>query len=289
MDLKVDSTSDGQVLTLVGRGEIDYATLDVLEGELDKATASDAETVVVDMRDVTYIDSAGLGVLVKAHRRMTSQNRALVLRVTSPDIIKLFEITGLAHLFAVEMPYDADGAQDHREHRVLSRPSPRSVRRVMCADGAPGYRRDMVTNTRTVNTTPDQVWDVLADGWLYPLWVVGATRMRDVDQDWPAVGLEDPPLRRRLAGRARRRHRGARVRAGPLAAAAGPGLAARRGRGGDPAERPGRGHARGDLRGRRRRPRHAACPSRCGARRSRCATSRPCAGSPLLAEGRTPR
>ena len=65
MDLRVDSTTDGQVLTLVGRGEIDYATLDILETELDKATASDAESVVVDMRDVTYIDSAGLGVLVK--------------------------------------------------------------------------------------------------------------------------------------------------------------------------------------------------------------------------------
>ena len=63
MDLRVDSTTDGQVLTLVGRGEIDYATLDILETELDKATASDAESVVVDMRDVTYIDSAGLGVL----------------------------------------------------------------------------------------------------------------------------------------------------------------------------------------------------------------------------------
>ncbi len=42
---------------------------------------------------------------------MTSEGRALVLRVTSPDIIKLFEITGLAHLFAVEMPYDADGPE----------------------------------------------------------------------------------------------------------------------------------------------------------------------------------
>ena len=29
---------------------------------------------------------------------------------------------------------------------------------------------------------------MLADGWLYPVWVVGATRMRDVDEDWPAVG-----------------------------------------------------------------------------------------------------
>jgi uncharacterized protein YndB with AHSA1/START domain len=46
----------------------------------------------------------------------------------------------------------------------------------------------MATNTQIVRTSPDQVWDVLTDGWLYPLWVVGATRMRAVDAEWPAVG-----------------------------------------------------------------------------------------------------
>ena len=46
----------------------------------------------------------------------------------------------------------------------------------------------MSRNTRTIKTTPDKVWAVLADGWLYPLWVVGASRMRDVDADWPEVG-----------------------------------------------------------------------------------------------------
>jgi hypothetical protein len=39
-----------------------------------------------------------------------------------------------------------------------------------------------------MQATPDQVWEVLADGWLYPLWVVGATRMREVDDPWPAPG-----------------------------------------------------------------------------------------------------
>jgi len=29
---------------------------------------------------------------------------------------------------------------------------------------------------------------VLSDGWLYPLWVVGASRIRDVDDGWPAEG-----------------------------------------------------------------------------------------------------
>jgi uncharacterized protein YndB with AHSA1/START domain len=46
----------------------------------------------------------------------------------------------------------------------------------------------MSTNTRTMDATPDQVWQVLADGWLYPLWVVGASRMREVDDSWPATG-----------------------------------------------------------------------------------------------------
>ena len=41
---------------------------------------------------------------------------------------------------------------------------------------------------RVVKATPEQVWDVLADGWLYPLFVVGASRMRDVDESWPAPG-----------------------------------------------------------------------------------------------------
>ena len=39
-----------------------------------------------------------------------------------------------------------------------------------------------------MQASPDDVWKVLADGWLYPLWVVGASRMREVDDHWPEVG-----------------------------------------------------------------------------------------------------
>jgi uncharacterized protein YndB with AHSA1/START domain len=53
---------------------------------------------------------------------------------------------------------------------------------------AAGTARPMSTNTRLVHATPDQVWSVLADGWLYPLWVVGASRMREVDEEWPEPG-----------------------------------------------------------------------------------------------------
>lgn len=46
----------------------------------------------------------------------------------------------------------------------------------------------MAKNERTIEASPQQVWDVLADGWLYPLWVVGASRMRQVDDHWPEQG-----------------------------------------------------------------------------------------------------
>lgn len=41
---------------------------------------------------------------------------------------------------------------------------------------------------RFVPAEPAKVWKVLADGWTYPLWVVGATHMRAVDAGFPAVG-----------------------------------------------------------------------------------------------------
>lgn len=41
-----------------------------------------------------------------------------------------------------------------------------------------------------VNAPAAAVWRILADGWLYPLWVVGATRMRQVEDEWPAVGAK---------------------------------------------------------------------------------------------------
>jgi len=46
----------------------------------------------------------------------------------------------------------------------------------------------MSRNTRLLACTPDDVFRVLADGWLFPSWVVGASRMRDVAEEWPAPG-----------------------------------------------------------------------------------------------------
>jgi hypothetical protein len=45
-----------------------------------------------------------------------------------------------------------------------------------------------VAVSRQLRCSAEDVFAVLADGWVYPVWVVGASRMRAVDDDWPAVG-----------------------------------------------------------------------------------------------------
>jgi hypothetical protein len=44
------------------------------------------------------------------------------------------------------------------------------------------------TNARTLKCSPDDVFAVVGEGWYFPTWVVGASRMRDVDDTWPHVG-----------------------------------------------------------------------------------------------------
>lgn len=70
---------------------------------------------------------------------------------------------------------------------------PPSRRRALHAYSPPTHRSlsrstKMVTVSKTFLASANDVWNVIADGWLYSGWVVGASRIRDVDALWPAEG-----------------------------------------------------------------------------------------------------
>ena len=46
----------------------------------------------------------------------------------------------------------------------------------------------MSRNVRRMRCSPAAVFHILSSGWLYPAWVVGASRMRNVDAEWPQPG-----------------------------------------------------------------------------------------------------
>jgi len=87
---------------LRARGEIDVATSPELRRELHQLVDRQA-SIVVDLRDVTFIDSSGLGVLVGTLKRLRERdpNATLVLEGLQDPVRKVFDITGLSDLFAI--------------------------------------------------------------------------------------------------------------------------------------------------------------------------------------------
>lgn len=81
------------------RGELDLAVVDELERVLRSAAAP---TVILDLRDVTFIDSSGLSVIVTFHRRArsTGERFALVVKRSSP-VYRLLELCGLAQTLTI--------------------------------------------------------------------------------------------------------------------------------------------------------------------------------------------
>ena len=83
------------------RGEIDVATSPELDELLTGLVARGPELIIVDLTDVSFIDSTGLGVLVGAVRDVRAGGGDLRLVVTQPQIIKLLELTGLDEVFSI--------------------------------------------------------------------------------------------------------------------------------------------------------------------------------------------
>ena len=77
-------------------GELDLATSPVLDAELERASASGAERVVLDLRGVSFMDSTGLSVLVHAQRRADESRQQLVVINGSDQVLRLLTLTGVA-------------------------------------------------------------------------------------------------------------------------------------------------------------------------------------------------
>jgi anti-sigma B factor antagonist len=88
---------------LAASGEIDVATSPELRRTLHDLADREPSTLVLDLHDVTFIDSSGLGVLVGALKRLREQDRGdvLVLEGLQGPVRKVFEITGLTELFTI--------------------------------------------------------------------------------------------------------------------------------------------------------------------------------------------
>jgi anti-sigma B factor antagonist len=83
-------------------GELDLATVGLLERELDSVIGRGARRVIVDLSGVTFMDSVSLGALVRDAKRLRARGGECVVVADDPRILRVFEITGLDRMFGIE-------------------------------------------------------------------------------------------------------------------------------------------------------------------------------------------
>jgi anti-sigma B factor antagonist len=82
-------------------GEVDLYAAPEFKRELLQVIDAGAALVIVDLSDVTFIDSTTLGVLMGALNRLRQRDADLSLVCRDQNIIRIFEITGLDRTFAI--------------------------------------------------------------------------------------------------------------------------------------------------------------------------------------------
>jgi anti-sigma B factor antagonist len=100
-DIDLHISEHGGIPVLSVRGEIDVASSPPFQASLSGLLQAESGTVIVDLSEVSFIDSTGLGALIEAEKRCGVAGKNLRLVVTAPHIRRLLELTGLDEILSL--------------------------------------------------------------------------------------------------------------------------------------------------------------------------------------------
>ncbi len=99
--MKINTTEEQGVKVLTITGELDGPSSPQLTQAFDQLLDGGARRFVVDLKDVTFVDSAGLSSLVRLFKRARSSNGTLWLAGLQPPVKRVFELTRLDRAFEI--------------------------------------------------------------------------------------------------------------------------------------------------------------------------------------------
>jgi anti-sigma B factor antagonist len=105
VDIKSEHGGDAIVYRL--RGSLDFATAPSLRAALIEAANEGKHDIVVDLSQLEFLDSTGLGAIIGAHRRALENGGCVRLVVNAGPIQRLLTITGLMGILSVYASLDA--------------------------------------------------------------------------------------------------------------------------------------------------------------------------------------
>lgn len=117
MAFSVTSTDVSSVIVLRLQGDLDIHFAPRLEEEIGNHLSAGRFLVVLDLAEVSYVDSTGLGVMIGALKKLQAAGGGLVLAAPTTRILRVLQVTGLDGIFCVRQSVE-DAV------RVLHKPTP---------------------------------------------------------------------------------------------------------------------------------------------------------------------
>ena len=105
--MEIEHSTTGGVNVVAPAGRIDTTTSPAIEDTLQSVVGGGARDLVIDLRQVEYISSAGLRVLLVAAKRMRDLRGRLVLCAMTEPVRQVFQLAGFLPLFDIEASREA--------------------------------------------------------------------------------------------------------------------------------------------------------------------------------------
>lgn len=99
MDIQIKS---GKETVISLSGQLDTLTSPEFEKEINTILEGDAQKVILDGANLTYISSAGLRLLIILQKRMAAKGGSFVLRNIQSGIMDIFKVTGFSSFLTIE-------------------------------------------------------------------------------------------------------------------------------------------------------------------------------------------
>lgn len=99
--MEIDKEMQGEVCVVRLRGDLDVNSAARVETVLTESIEA-ASTVIVDISEVPFADSSGLGGLIAAYKKAKAANKEIRLRRPTPIVSEILTITRMKRFFPVE-------------------------------------------------------------------------------------------------------------------------------------------------------------------------------------------
>lgn len=99
--MTITQKTESELLTMELDGRLDTNTAPALELEINNSVTSEIKKLVLDFKELQYISSAGLRVLLAAQKKMNKQG-CMIIKNANEMIMDVFHVTGFIDILTVE-------------------------------------------------------------------------------------------------------------------------------------------------------------------------------------------